>query len=77
MICPCKGCPHAGCGDLHDSCEPYQQWKAERERTNKWLRDQMQPTSEAGIKGRNERLRHGKSRKWNVKTKHDGGDGRW
>jgi hypothetical protein len=26
---PCRDCPEKGCGEKHDSCEEYQEWKAE------------------------------------------------
>lgn len=35
MTCPCKGCEKAGCGSLHDSCEAYQAWSAERQELNR------------------------------------------
>lgn len=35
MICPCKGCDKAGCGTFHDQCEPYIQWRSERDRINR------------------------------------------
>lgn len=74
MKCPCKGCERAGCGAYHEECEPYKAWKAEREDVNKWLRDSMPPTSEAGLKGQRERLKRGKSRKWNIKNQYNRGE---
>ena len=38
MICPCKGCDKAGCGDYHDRCEEYQAWSAERNEIHRQLR---------------------------------------
>jgi len=26
---PCKDCPSKGCGQKHDTCKNYQEWKAE------------------------------------------------
>lgn len=75
MICPCKDCPDRGCGERHDSCEPFRIWKKERDETNRWLKAHTEPPiSEAGIKGKNERLRRGKSRKWNLKNQYNRGD---
>lgn len=70
MKCPCKGCDNAGCGAYHMECEAYIAWKAELDETKQWLREKMPVTSEAGLKGRNERLKHGKSRKWNLKNQY-------
>ena len=35
MICPCKECENKGCGNVHDSCESYQAWSAERQELNR------------------------------------------
>ena len=74
MKCPCKGCERAGCGAYHEECKEYKAWKAELDNTNKWLRDQLPATSEAGLKGQRERLKHGKSRKWNIKNQYNRGE---
>ena len=34
MTCPCKECNRKGCGNEHDSCEPYKAWAAERAEAN-------------------------------------------
>lgn len=34
MICPCKGCEKAGCGEYHDTCERYLAWTDERKAYN-------------------------------------------
>ena len=34
MICPCKGCEKAGCGEYHDQCERYQSWAVGRKAVN-------------------------------------------
>jgi hypothetical protein len=26
---PCRDCPEKGCGEKHDTCKSYQEWKAE------------------------------------------------
>lgn len=70
MICPCKVCERKGCGDYHAECEAYRAWKEENRKKKAWL-DGMKPvTSEQGVKARNERLRRGKSRKWNLKNQY-------
>ena len=46
----------------------------ERDNVNQWLRDQMPVTSEHGLKEHNERLRRGKSRKWNLKNQYNRGE---
>ena len=73
MKCPCKGCTDRTIV-CHSLCRRYTEWKEERENVNKWLRDSMPPTSEAGLKGRNERLKRGKSRKWNLKNQYNRGE---
>ena len=35
MKCPCKECDQKGCGNYHDSCEPYQEWQKVRSRINR------------------------------------------
>jgi hypothetical protein len=30
-VCPCKGCPDAGCGEYHSICEKYLLWKKEHD----------------------------------------------
>ena len=57
MKCPCKGCERAGCGEYHEHCEQYQEWKKEHEVKKKWLRDQAPFTSEGALKGHRERIR--------------------
>ena len=74
MICPCKACEKKGCGSHHEECEPYQAWKVERQDVNKWLRDQIPQVSETAVKGRNEKLKHAKSRKWNLKNQYGRGE---
>ena len=76
MRCPCIDCPDKGCGEKHDSCEEYRAWKNDHDETSQWLRDQVPILSEAALKGHHTKLKRGKSRKWNVKTR-NGGDGRW
>ena len=70
MICPCKGCERQGCGDFHAECEAYRAWKEERQKTKEWLAGMKPVTSERGVKARNERLKRGKSRKWNLKNQY-------
>ena len=38
MICPCKVCEKKGCGKLHDTCVPYQEWNATNEERNRQRR---------------------------------------
>lgn len=35
MNCPCKNCPERGCGEKHDTCEPFIRWTAWRAEVNK------------------------------------------
>ena len=70
MKCPCKDCFNRTI-TCHGVCRRYQDWKKEHDDVNKWLRDQQPITSEAGLKGRNERLKRGKSRKWNLKNQYN------
>ena len=70
MECPCKTCEGKGCGAYHEECGPYQAWKRNREEAKAWLQGQMPVTSEAGLKARNEKLKKGKGRKWNVKQRY-------
>lgn len=75
MICPCMDCAdrHEAC---HDSCDGYKAWKAEDAATKAWLREQVPTVPESALQDHYKRLRRGKTKKWNVKTKH-GGEGRW
>ena len=73
MKCPCKGCTERTV-TCHGVCRRYQEWKMERDNVNQWLRDQMPVTSEHGLKEHNERLRRGKSRKWNLKNQYNRGE---
>ena len=73
MKCPCKGCTDRTV-TCHGVCKRYQKWKKELDETNKWLREQLPATSEAGLKGQRERLKKGKSRKWNLKNQYNRGD---
>ena len=68
---PCKGCTDRTV-TCHGVCKRYQDWKAELEKTKQWLRDQAPVTSQAGLKKHNENLKHGKSRKWNLKNQYRG-----
>ena len=69
MICPCKDCLDRTV-TCHGVCQRYAEWKKEREQVSKWLRDQKPVTSEAGLKEINRQLKHGKSRKWNLKQRY-------
>lgn len=70
---PCKGCTDRTI-TCHGVCQHYQDFKKELDATNKWLREQLPTTSEMGLKGQRERLKHGKSRKWNLKNQYNRGD---
>lgn len=37
---PCKDCHSKGCGPKHDTCEEYQEWKAERAAQTQQLSNQ-------------------------------------
>ena len=63
MDCPCKGCEKAGCGSYHDQCEPYQEWKKNRDKTNQWLSNQLPIISENAVKGMHRKIRS-KARGW-------------
>ena len=73
MKCPCKGCADRTV-TCHGVCRRYQEWKKELDETNKWLREQLPATSDAGLKGQRERLKRGKSRKWNLKNQYNRGE---
>ena len=73
MICPCKGCADRTV-TCHGVCRRYQEWKEENNKKNAWLRDQQSVTSEYGLKKHNERLKRGKSRKWNLKNQYNRGE---
>lgn len=71
---PCHHCPKVGCGAYHAVCKEYKDWRAELDAKKKWLREQLPTTSEAGLKGQRERIKYGKSRKWNLKNQYNRGD---
>ena len=75
MKCPCKGCTERRL-TCHGFCERYQTWKKELDETNEWLRNQKSPRADAVAKGWYQKIKTGKSQKWNLKTRH-GGDGKW
>ena len=72
MICPCKGCERAGCGEHHSQCQPYQDWKAEQEDKRKWLRSFAPVVSERQRWLRVQRIRKD-AKGWH--REHNGGDG--
>ena len=69
---PCtKDCPNRTI-TCHGVCKRYQAWKEEQEKVKQWLLDHAPVTSQAGLKKHNEKLKHGKSRKWNLKNQYRG-----
>ena len=38
IVCPCKDCPHKGCGTFHSECKKYLAWKVEMSENNKKLK---------------------------------------
>ena len=73
MKTPCNGCTDRTI-TCHGVCRRYQEWKEEQEKVKQWLKDQEPITSEHGRKEQNKQLKHGKSRKWNLKNQYNRGE---
>lgn len=64
-ICPCRTCPEKGCGDKHETCEPYKEWAEEWRRQKKDVKSHQmiytegigRPKTKRGGKWMNERDR--------------------